>query len=229
MKTPAPPVLVLQGEPRDLGRQQGVAVRSQIHANVAVLLGDFLTGAKSAQMGKIGAWQTRLRTFCFDHWHSKVILKMPKVGGAWEWHQDYGYWYNDGCLYPRMLSCMIALDPATKENGCLKVVPGSHLLGRLDHGKVGGQTGADQVRVQAAVDRLGVNYCEATPGSALFFHGNTFHASEANLSDKPRRSYICCYNALSNVPYAGKGHGKPEPIKLSADDAIMHLGATVAK
>jgi hypothetical protein len=68
VKTPAPPVLVLQGEPRDLGRQQGVAVRSQIHANVAVLLGDFRTGAKSAQMGKIGAWQTRLRTFCFDHW-----------------------------------------------------------------------------------------------------------------------------------------------------------------
>jgi len=92
-----------------------------------------------------------------------------------------------------------------------------------------GETGADQVRVQAAVDRLGVNYCEATPGSALFFHGNTFHASEANLSDKPRRSYICCYNALSNVPYAGKGHGKPEPITMSADDAIMRLGATGAK
>ena len=26
------------------------------------------------------------------HWHSKVMLKYPEGGGAWEWHQDYGYW-----------------------------------------------------------------------------------------------------------------------------------------
>lgn len=68
MKTPAPPVLVLKGKPCELGRQQGAALRSQIHANIAILLGDFLTGAKSAQMEKIDAWQQRLRTFCFDHW-----------------------------------------------------------------------------------------------------------------------------------------------------------------
>ena len=30
------------------------------------------------------------------HWHSKLMLKEPAVGGAWEWHQDYGYWYNQG-------------------------------------------------------------------------------------------------------------------------------------
>jgi len=27
------------------------------------------------------------------HFHSKVMQKEPRVGGAWEWHQDYGYWY----------------------------------------------------------------------------------------------------------------------------------------
>ena len=75
------------------------------------------------------------------HFQSKLTAKQPFVGGAWEWHQDYGYWYGDGCLYPRMVSCMIALDPATRENGCLKVIVGSHLLGRLDHGKVAGQVG----------------------------------------------------------------------------------------
>ena len=30
------------------------------------------------------------------HYHSKMILKDPKVGGAWDWHQDYGYWYANG-------------------------------------------------------------------------------------------------------------------------------------
>ncbi|MCX6945775.1 MAG: phytanoyl-CoA dioxygenase family protein [Verrucomicrobiota bacterium] len=155
------------------------------------------------------------------HWHSKVMLKEARVGGAWEWHQDYGYWYGDGCLYPRMISCMIALDPATRENGCLKVIPGSHQLGRLEHGRVGGQAGADQARVAAVMERLGVTYCEAPAGSALFFHGNTFHASEANLSDRPRRAYICCYNARSNIPYGRGGHGQPVPITLSPDDSIL--------
>jgi ectoine hydroxylase-related dioxygenase (phytanoyl-CoA dioxygenase family) len=123
-----------------------------------------------------------------------------------------------------MISCMVALDPATKENGCLKVIPGSHLLGRLEHGRVAGQVGADLERVQAAIDRLGMSYCEAPAGSALFFHGNTFHSSEANLSEHHRRAYICCYNALSNVPYGGKGHGKPEPIRVTPDDLILRLG-----
>ena len=68
MTTPPVPVLTLSGAPRELGRQQGVALRSQIHANVAVLLGDFLTGAQATRMDKIGAWQQRLRAFCFDHW-----------------------------------------------------------------------------------------------------------------------------------------------------------------
>ena len=71
------------------------------------------------------------------HYHTKLTMKRPKVGGAWDWHQDYGYWYNNGCLFPDMGSCMIAVDRATRENGCLQVLKSSHLLGRMDHGKVG--------------------------------------------------------------------------------------------
>ena len=159
------------------------------------------------------------------HWHSKVMLKEAKVGGAWEWHQDYGYWYGDNCLYPRMISCMIALDPANKANGCLKVIPGSHLIGRIHHGGVGKQAGAELDRVAEAEKRLGVHYCEAPAGSALFFHSNLLHSSEPNLSDRHRRAYICCYNALSNIPFDGRGHGKPEPIRLVPDDAILQWSA----
>lgn len=68
MKTPPVPILVLQGGARELGRRQGAAVRGQIHANVAALLGDFITGAKGPSRDVIRAWQTRLRAFCFDHW-----------------------------------------------------------------------------------------------------------------------------------------------------------------
>ncbi len=68
MTTPFPSVLLLQGDPRALGRQQGTALRSQIHANIGALLGDFLTGTKGPAPATIRAWQKRLRTFCFDHW-----------------------------------------------------------------------------------------------------------------------------------------------------------------
>jgi hypothetical protein len=54
------------------------------------------------------------------------------------------------------------------------------------------------------------------------------HAAEANLSDKPRRAYICCYNALSNVSYDGKGHGKPVPITHTPVDAILRFAEAVA-
>ncbi len=70
------------------------------------------------------------------HYHHKMMLKEPYVGGAWEWHQDYGYWYDYGCLYPDMGSCFIAVDPATRANGCLQVLPSSHRLGRINHMKI---------------------------------------------------------------------------------------------
>ena len=38
------------------------------------------------------------------HYHSKMIMKDPLVGGAWAWHQDYGYWYQNGVLYPLLTS-----------------------------------------------------------------------------------------------------------------------------
>jgi hypothetical protein len=40
------------------------------------------------------------------HYHSKLMQKEPRVGGAWEWHQDYGYWYKNGFLFPDMVSVM---------------------------------------------------------------------------------------------------------------------------
>src|SRR5678815_3179849 len=71
------------------------------------------------------------------HYHHKMMLKEPFVGGSWEWHQDYGYWYANECLFPYMASCLIAVDQATTDNGCLQVLRGSHLMGRIDHGKSG--------------------------------------------------------------------------------------------
>ena len=185
-------------------------------------IGEDAFGAVSASPRIVNSMQILLRENVY-HWHSKVILKEATKGGAWEWHQDYGYWYHDGCPYPRLASAMLALDEATRENGCLKVMVGSHLLGRLEHGREGTQQGAELQRLAALEDKLPIYYVEAKPGSVLFFHCNLLHASEPNLSDHPRIAYICCYNAFSNIPVIGKGHGKPVPITLSSDDAVLQF------
>ena len=157
------------------------------------------------------------------HWHSKVMLKLAREGGAWEWHQDYGYWYYDGCPYPRLISAMVALDGANEANGCLRVLVGSHLLGRLDHGRVGNQRAAEQERLAAIAELLPARPVVADPGDVLFFHCNLLHGSGPNLSECPRRAYICCYNAFSNVPVIGKGHGLAIPIDRCDDDALLRI------
>ena len=93
------------------------------------------------------------------HYHSKITAKEPYEGGAWEWHQDYGYWYNNGCLFPLMATVMIALDKCTKENGCLQVLSGSNNLGRVDHALLeSGQVGVDLKRVEEAKKHLELVY-----------------------------------------------------------------------
>lgn len=155
------------------------------------------------------------------HYHHKMMLKEPRVGGAWEWHQDYGYWYNFGCLFPDMASCLIAVDRATRENGCLQVIRGSQRMGRVDHGKTGEQVGADAARVAAALERMELVYCEMDPGDALFFHGNLLHRSDQNTSDLPRWSLICCYNTRGNDPYLTDGrHPNYSPLEKWSDERV---------
>jgi len=158
------------------------------------------------------------------HYHHKLILKEPHTGGAWEWHQDYGYWYNNGCLAPLLASCMIAIDRATRENGCLQVLAGSHQLGRIDHGKVGDQTGADPERVAIARQRHRLIDCELEPGSAVFFHCNLLHASAQNHSDKPRWAFITCYNAARNNPYKESRHPQYSRLEIWDDARITETG-----
>ena len=158
------------------------------------------------------------------HYHHKMILKEPRVGGAWAWHQDYGYWYSNGCLFPHLASCMIAVDRATRENGCLQVLRGSQRLGRIDHGKVGDQTGADREHVQAACERLELVHVELDPGSAIFFDCNLLHRSDQNRSDQPRWAFIGCYNARHNDPYKESRHPQYSPLETWADSRVQEVG-----
>ena len=161
------------------------------------------------------------------HYHSKLMQKEPKVGGAWEWHQDYGYWYKNQFMFPdQLISVMVALTPANKQNGCLQVIKGSHKLGRINHGFAGEQVGADMVMVNNALKTMDLVYVEIEPGDALFFHSNILHRSEANLSDHPRWSIISCYASQSNLAYNENSTSWKTPIEVVPDNAITTWEST---
>ncbi|HLA58147.1 MAG TPA: phytanoyl-CoA dioxygenase family protein [Puia sp.] len=155
---------------------------------------------------------------------SKMIIKNAKEGGAWEWHQDYGYWYNYGCLLPSMMSCSIAIDQATVRNGCLQVLRASQKIGRINHDRINDQTIVDPERLEAAKEKFQLEYVEMDPGDVLFFDGNLLHRSDANLSDFNRWSYIVSYNTVSNKPYKKvREYGNYEKLRKVPAEAILEF------
>ena len=199
---------------RDLLDSEGKASRLSLRYD----LPDDTYGALVRSRGIVEPMEQLLGTEVY-HYHHKMMLKEPRVGGAWEWHQDYGYWYAS-FLRADMASCMIAVDRASRENGCLQVLKGSHRLGRLDHGRTGEQTGADPERVELARQRLELVHCEMEPGTALFFHCNLLHRSDPNLSPQPRWALICCYSASDNTPLQPDVPGQYAPLERWDDDRV---------
>lgn len=201
------------------GGQSRLAVRNDLHASSpysAVVRSERTAGTMARLLGDE-----------VYHYHHKMMLKEPRVGGAWEWHQDYGYWYANGCLYPDMASCLIAVDCANRANGCLQVLKGSHRIGRIDHGKTRDQAGADMERVNAAIKHHELVYCEMAPGDALFFHANLLHRSDKNESDSPRWSLICCYNTKHNDPIVTGGrHPNYKPLDIWPDERVRSFLTT---
>ena len=152
------------------------------------------------------------------HWHSKLTVKPPGCKARIDWHQDYTSWYDDGLLFPNLLTVGVAIEPATRANGCLQLVPGSHRIGRLSFERSGGL----QLRIERATDLLGIVHCELNTGDAVFFHANTLHGSASNESDKSRLMLFSSYNAKSNEPI-------PNAQGVNEDGAFMGISADERK
>lgn len=212
---------VLRNNALDLNDQSGKRTRLSLWFTP----GDDAYGLLTRSQKTIDIVQLLLGEGEVCHFHSKLMQKEPKVGGAWEWHQDYGYWYKNGFLYPdAMISVMIAFTEATRENGCLQVLKGSHKMGRFEHIFVGEQQGADAPFVEEALKICEKVYVELEPGDALFFHSNLLHMSEANLSDKPRWSIISAYNLSYNKPFREENISCITPVRVVPDGAILASG-----
>jgi len=134
------------------------------------------------------------------HYFNKMLRKEAGDLGEWQWHQDYGsYWYYDHFLRPDMLTVWVAIDPSKKHNGCLKVIPGSNNIGRIDCKAEGNQRVVDPKRVQQAIAQSEVMYVEVEAGDAVFFHGNTLHSSEGNPSADRRMAFAAHFTKADNL------------------------------
>lgn len=122
----------------------------------------------------------------------KVVFKSKRVDFASPWHQDWPYWEGT-----HKLSVWIALDPATPENGCLKMMPGSHKASLTHDGAPPGTTTFGLRVDQDTVDESQAEILACDAGDAVIFHDLTLHASCANVSGADRWALISTYRSAS--------------------------------
>jgi len=156
------------------------------------------------------------------HLSSKMIMKAPKSGGEFSWHQDYGYFYENGLPTPACGSVSLPIDRCYRENGALQVVPGSHLLGRQVHGKAGDLAGVPTGIMEQIEKRLGAPVvCETQPGDCLFFHSNVLHSSGPNTSLDRRWNLVLAYNQVKNAPVVPGFLPPPQPLHVVEDRDVL--------
>ncbi|HJP31950.1 MAG: phytanoyl-CoA dioxygenase family protein [Candidatus Latescibacteria bacterium] len=113
--------------------------------------------------------------------YASAFLKPARVGGATPWHQDIALWRdrNDDAV-----NGWLAIDAATRLNGCLQFLPGSHVEPVVEHVEYEDSLHAELPR-DLCVD-LTVDHVELQPGDAVFWHSRLWHYSPPNESDRGR-------------------------------------------
>jgi hypothetical protein len=123
-------------------------------------------------------------------WHDQLFCKPARDGGVVAWHQDYSYWTRTGPM--AHLTCWIGLDSATRDNGCLQYIPGSH---RWDLLPITGLAGDMQAIRQVLSDAQWNQFrhpvaIEMERGCCSFHHPLMVHGSFENRTPHPRRAAV---------------------------------------
>jgi phytanoyl-CoA hydroxylase len=131
--------------------------------------------------------------------HNCVMTKEPRHSSDTGWHQDIRYWSFER---PDLVSVWLALTPETTQNGCLRLIPGSHRP-HLDPDRfdrelfLRPELPENQELMGKAV------WAELEPGDVLFFHARTFHAASRNYTELTKFSVVFTFRAADNPPRSG--------------------------
>ncbi len=130
-------------------------------------------------------------------WTDKLNLKRPHEGSAFRWHQDSPYWVHDCSHVDRLPNVLVTFDDASVENGCLRVVRGSHTEGCFPGIADSTQLGGFYTDPECFDESQQVAM-EVPAGSLVFFHPHSVHGSLPNRSDRPRRAMVLTYQPAGN-------------------------------
>jgi ectoine hydroxylase len=166
----------------------------------------------------------------------KINGKMAFEGDVWQWHQDYGTWFNDDLMpSTRAMNVAIFLDEVTEFNGPLLFIPGSHKKGVIKANHDLTTTSyplwtIDNNLIKQLVDRAGghdggIVSPKGPAGSMIIFHSCLVHASSNNLSPFNRISVYLSLCAVSNHIRRFKrkeyiAHRDFTPIECLPDDCL---------
>lgn len=135
--------------------------------------------------------------------HNKLFIKPPEKGSPFPMHQDYPYFPHERHT---MMAAVIHFDDAPLEKGCIRVVPGSHKQGVIEHNSQGGfHLPFDQYPLESSLP------CPAKAGDVLFFNYLTIHGSGVNVSKEARTTLLVQMRDPEDKPtmdmHASRGQG----------------------
>jgi ectoine hydroxylase len=162
----------------------------------------------------------------------KINGKAAFDGDVWQWHQDFGTWYNDDEMpTPRAMNLAVFLEDVNEFNGPLMFIPRSHRQGRLEAGHDVSTTSyplwtLDNAKITELVEQGGLVAPKGPAGSALMFHCNLVHASGSNMTPWNRTIVYISANTVGN---AIRRFSRPDyiahrdftPIDCLADDCLQ--------
>ena len=136
------------------------------------------------------------------------------------WHQDTTYW---GLEPPFAATLWVAIDDSDIENGCLRVIPGSHdrLLPHGKSAKAGNILGNNQEIDSEYVDESNAVDLELRAGQASLHHGLTVHGSNPNRSGRRRCGMTVRFTRPDVKPVPGVFVDKP--VLISGEDRYGHF------
>ncbi|HVF84995.1 MAG TPA: phytanoyl-CoA dioxygenase family protein [Abditibacteriaceae bacterium] len=113
--------------------------------------------------------------------------KPARAGTLLPWHQDRWTYLDRDPL----ITLWTALDPATKANGCVQIIRGSHKFGLINPSHNSGFLTEEQVQQHCSPDQI--EYCELGVGESVLMHNWLLHRSDTNNTDQSRRAFSVCY------------------------------------
>jgi hypothetical protein len=116
------------------------------------------------------------------------VSKEPYTGRATPWHEDTAYFKGNLSSYDRLVTVWLALDPSTRENGCMRVIPGTHANGFSEYVDVDPDTNTFASGIREIDDSTAVDL-ELAPNECSLHDGRIVHGANPNTSPRRRAGY----------------------------------------